>query len=175
MATSSFRLPPPLSSSTSTTPNDSTSSSSRTRSLENVNADEKPTSSIDIQSTKHVHLDETNLSSSTHLDETNLSSSTESTNGLPFANENIGTIKQRSPHNQNSNLYNNNNSSMNSIKRSLPIQFFEQTIKPSYPLTTAIYDNNERFIQNNHIRKPATLAQPINGNGLAYKQTKVVK
>jgi len=164
MATSSFRLPPPLSSSTSTTPNDSTSSSSRTRSLENVNADEKPTSSIDIQSTKHVHLDETNLSSST-----------ESTNGLPFANENIGTIKQRSPHNQNSNLYNNNNSSMNSIKRSLPIQFFEQTIKPSYPLTTAIYDNNERFIQNNHIRKPATLAQPINGNGLAYKQTKVVK
>ena len=64
---------------------------------------------------------------------------------------------------------------MNSIKRSLPIQFFEQTIKPSYPLTTAIYDNNERFIQNNHIRKPTTLAQPINGNGLAYKQTKVVK
>jgi hypothetical protein len=66
-----------------------------------------------------------------NLDETNLSSSTESTNGIPFANENIGTIKQRSPFNH----YN----TLDTMKRSLPIEFFQQST------TTPIYDNNQRF------------------------------
>lgn len=171
MATSSFRLPPPLSSTVNATNTNSNStnetfSSSRARSLENINAQEKKISQIDInssqQSTKSPNLQS--------LDETHhLSSSTESTNGIPFANENVGTIKQRSPHNQTSNLY---NPALNPMKRSLPIQFFEQTIKPSYPLTTAIYDNNERFIANNLMRKPTT----VNGEKRSpYKQTKVVK
>jgi len=106
------------------------------------------------------------------IGDANLSSSTESTNGIPFANENVGTIKQRSPHNQNNNLY---NTSINTMKRSLPIQFFEQSLKPSYPMTTAIYDNNERFIPispNNQLRKTSTL---IGDKCLQYKQNKIVK
>jgi len=69
-----------------------------------------------------------------NLDDKNLSSSTESTNGIPFANENIGTIKQRSPFNH----YN----TFDTMKRSLPMDFFQQ----STTTTTPIYDNNERFI-----------------------------
>lgn len=60
------------------------------------------------------------------------------------------------------------------MKRSLPIQFFEQSnthlLKPSYPMTTAIYDNNDRFISTSNIspnkpmRKTATLSSAqVNG------------
>jgi hypothetical protein len=70
-----------------------------------------------------------------NLTETNLSSSTESTNGIPFANENIGTIKQRSP----SNHY----STFDTIKRSLPTEFFQPP--------TPIYDNNERYKRSQYI------------------------
>jgi hypothetical protein len=94
------------------------------------------------------------------LDDANLSSSTESTNCLPFANENVGTIKQRSPHNQN--VY---NSSFDPMKRSLPIQFFEQSnthlLKTSYPMTTAIYDNNERLLSTSHIKSPNKQARKL--------------
>lgn len=62
-----------------------------------------------------------------NLDEPNLSSSTESTNGIPFANENIGTIKQRSPL--------NHYTTLDTIKHSLPMEFFQQSTKQ-------IYDNN---------------------------------
>lgn len=107
------------------------------------------------------------------LGDANLSSSTESTNGLPFANENVGTIKQRSPYNQN--LY---DSSLDPMKRSLPIQFFEQSsthlLKTSYPMSSAIYDNNERLIPTNvsspskQTRKLSTLTPAqINGNNPA--------
>jgi hypothetical protein len=164
MATSSFRLPPPLSSTTTTntniSPNNESLSSSRTRSLENINSNEKKLPiPIDTNgNTKHIN----NLQ--IIGGDANLSSSTESTNGIPFANENVGTIKQRSPHNQNNHFY-NTSSSLDPMKRSLPIQFFEQSnthlLKPSYPMTTAIYDNNERFISP---RKT-----------LPYKQTKIVK
>jgi hypothetical protein len=197
MATSSFRLPPPLS---STTPNPTYSSpvneslsSSRTRSLENINSTEKnhPSPSLQIDTNSSViiitngkspqqnhsipsqyaqHSNQiTNLQM---LGDANLSSSTESTNGIPFANENVGTIKQRSPHNQNNHLY--NNTSFDTMKRSLPIQFFEQSnthlLKASYPMTTAIYDNNDRFIPantispNKQIRKTSTLS-PTQLNG----------
>jgi len=115
--TSSFRLPPPLSS-----PIINCQSSTRTRSLENINSIEIPVSS--------------QYSTMINLDDTNLSSSTESTNGIPFANENIGTIKQRS-------LFNNYNT-IDTMKRSLPIQFFQQSTT-----TTPIYDNNERFNRQN--------------------------
>ena len=181
MATSSFRLPPPLSSTTNTnstiSPNTESFSSSRTRSLENLNSNEKlpipveSHSSLTNGNSLHSSNKPTNLQL---LGDANLSSSTESTNGLPFANENVGTIKQRSPHNhQNSHLY---NSSINAMKRSLPIQFFEQSnthlLKPTYPLTsTAIYDNNERYLPTNLVspskqplRKPTTLSPPhVNG------------
>ncbi len=182
MATSSFRLPPPLSSTTNnninSSSNDESLSSTRTRSLENINSIEKkiPSTSIQIDINSSI----TNENSSQYsnkitnlqlLGDANLSSSTESTNGLPFANENVGTIKQRSPHNQNNNLY---NTSINTMKRSLPIQFFEQSnthlLKPSYPMTTAIYDNNERYIATNivsptkQLRKPSTLS-PTKING----------
>ena len=60
------------------------------------------------------------------------------------------------------------------MKRSLPIQFFEQSnthlLKPSYPMTTAIYDNNDRFISTNiispnkQIRKLSNLSS-IQTNG----------
>ena len=187
MATSSFRLPPPLSSTINNNANvspnsESFSSSSRTRSLENINANEDKIIPIDATNSSF-----TNGNSSHHsnkitnlqlLGEANLSSSTESTNGIPFANENVGTIKQRSPHNQNNHLY---NPSINTMKRSLPIQFFEQSsthlLKPSYPMTTAIYDNNERFIADKQLKSPAH----INGRNsstdkrLQYKPTKVVK
>jgi hypothetical protein len=73
-----------------------------------------------------------------NLNDTNLSSSTESTNGIPFANENIGTIKQRS-------LLNHYNK-LDTMKRSLPIEFFRQP-------TTPIYDNNERFIRKNNDKR----------------------
>ena len=153
MATSSFRLPPPLSSTTTTTntnisPNNESLSSTRTRSLENINSNEKklPSTSIPIDTNGNAkHINNLQIISG----DANLSSSTESTNGIPFANENVGTIKQRSPHNQNNHFY-NPSSSLDPMKRSLPIQFFEQSnthlLKPSYPMTTAIYDNNERFI-----------------------------
>lgn len=180
MATSSFRLPPPLSSTTNTnstlSPNTDSFSSSRTRSLESLNSNEKanipvePHSSLTNGNSIHSSNKPTNLQL---LGDANLSSSTESTNGLPFANENVGTIKQRSPHNhQNNHLY---NSSINAMKRSLPIQFFEQSnthlLKPTYPMTTAIYDNNERLLATNlvspskqQLRKPTTLSPPhING------------
>ena len=169
--TSSFRLPPPLS---STMNNNNSSeldslSSSRTRSLENINSTEKPHTSSSIQIESNSSF--TNGNSSNYnqrptkptnlqsLGDANLSSSTESTNNIPFANENVGTIKQRSPHNQGNNLY---NSSFDSMKRSLPMQFIEQSnthlLKPSYPMTTAIYDNNDRYIPNNvNSRKSATL------------------
>jgi len=154
-------------------------SSTRTRSLENINSTEKkiPSTSLQIDINSSI----TNENSSQYsnkitnlqlLGDANLSSSTESTNGLPFANENVGTIKQRSPHNQNNNLY--NNTSINTMKRSLPIQFFEQSnthlLKPSYPMTTAIYDNNERYISTNlispskQLRKTSTLS-PTHLNG----------
>lgn len=174
MATSSFRLPPPLSSSSNTNSTHSSTteslSSSRTRSLENLNIDNPSTAPMEIQSS----LTNGNSSYSSNkptnlqlLGDANLSSSTESTNGIPFANENVGTIKQRSPHNQNNHLY---NSSISAMKRSLPIQFFEQSnthlLKPTYPMTTAIYDNNERFLPTNlvspskQLRKPTTLSPP---------------
>jgi hypothetical protein len=194
MTTSSFRLPPPLSATTnnnnnnntnSPSNNESLSSSSRTRSLENINSIEKkiPDSNSSLtngNSSQHSNKI-TNLQL---LGDANLSSSTESTNGLPFANENVGTIKQRSPHNQNNNLY---NKSINTMKRSLPIQFFEQSnthlLKTSYPMTTAIYDNNERYISTNivspnkqQLRKTLTL----NGDKRLQfikndKQNKIVK
>ncbi len=197
MATSSFRLPPPLSSTTNnnpnTSPNTESFSSSRTRSLENINSNEEKILPMDTNpsitngNSSHPSNKLTNLQS---LGEANLSSSTESTNGIPFANENVGTIKQRSPHNQNNHLY---NPSINTMKRSLPIQFFEQSnthlLKPTYPMTTAIYDNNERFISTNivspnkQLKKPSTLSSTkINGRNsstdkrLQYnKPTKVVK
>ncbi|CAF0850929.1 unnamed protein product [Adineta ricciae] len=171
VGTSSFRLPPPLSSTMNNTNSSDPDSlsSSRTRSLENINSSEKPhpSSSIQIESNSSF----TNGNSSNYnqrptkptnlqsLGDANLSSSTESTNNIPFANENVGTIKQRSPHNQGNNLY---NSSFDSMKRSLPMQFIEQSnthlLKPSYAMTTAIYDNNDRYIPNNvNSRKSATL------------------
>ena len=185
MGTSSFRLPPPLSSTTTNTnsspSNNDSLSSSRTRSLENINSNEPILPSTSIQIDTNSSLTNGNSSQYTHcstkltnlqlLGDANLSSSTESTNGIPFANENVGTIKQRSPHNQNNNLY---NTSLDTMKRSLPIQFFEQSnthlLKPSYPMTTAIYDNNDRFISTNivspnkQIRKTSTLS-PTQMNG----------
>jgi len=205
MATSSFRLPPPLSSTTNNNLNSSPnnellSSSSRTRSLENINSNEKnlPSKSLQIDTNSSI-INENSSQYSNQitnlqlLDDANLSSSTESTNGIPFANENVGTIKQRSPHNQNNNLY---NSSINTMKRSLPIQFFEQSnthlLKPSYPMTTAIYDNNERFIPtispNKQLRKISTQINGRNSSTLTEdkrlqyieiikkdKQNKIVK
>jgi hypothetical protein len=73
-----------------------------------------------------------------NLDETNLSSSTESTNGIPFANENIGTIKQRSPL--------NHYSTFETMKRSLPIEFFQPSPPPA-----PIYDNNEQYKRSQYI------------------------
>ncbi|UJR15770.1 hypothetical protein I4U23_002704 [Adineta vaga] len=133
---SSFRLPPPLSSSiiNSTIHTYESISTSRARSLENINSIERP---LDIyhphqcQSiTSQYVLLNNNLQ---FLDNINLSSSTESTNGIPFANENIGTIKQRS--------LLNSQESFNTMKRSLPMEFFQQPIP--------IYDNNEKFIRKN--------------------------
>ena len=72
-----------------------------------------------------------------NLLETNLSSSTESTNGIPFANENIGTIKQRSPA--------SHYSTFDTIKRSLPTEFFQP------PPPAPIYDNNERYKRSQYI------------------------
>ncbi|CAF3532897.1 unnamed protein product [Rotaria socialis] len=186
MATSSFRLPPPLSSTTNSTNtpanNELLSSSSRTRSLENINSNEQNQSSVLSQNNTNSSLINGNCSQYNQrsnkitnlesLGDANLSSSTESTNGIPFANENVGTIKQRSPHTQNNNyLF---NGSLDKMKRSLPIQFFEQSnthlLKPSYPMTTAIYDNNERFIPTNimspnkPIRKNSALS-PAQMNG----------
>ncbi|CAF0792935.1 unnamed protein product [Adineta steineri] len=186
VGTSSFRLPPPLSSTTAN-PNSSSSSSNneslssiRTRSLENINSNEKtnlPSTSLqldpNLSSTSNgnssPYIQHSNKRTNLQLlGDANLSSSTESTNGIPFANENVGTIKQRSPHNQNNNnLY---NTSLDTMKRSLPIQFFEQSnthlLKPSYPMTTAIYDNNDRFISpNKQLRKPINLLPTqINGS-----------
>ena len=111
--TSSFRLPPPLSSSIIST------SSTRTRSLENLNSDEEK-----------IQYEPIVINSG----EKTLSSSTESTNGIPFANENIGTIKQRS-------LLNSYNT-YDTMKRSLPIEFIQQSVITTTP---PIYDNNERF------------------------------
>ena len=74
-------------------------------------------------------------------DDTTLSSSTESTNAIPFANENIGTIKQRLPIDNHYNALKAQRS-MDTMKRSLPIEFFQQSNIHS---TTSIYDNNERF------------------------------
>ena len=191
MATTSFRLPPPLSSTSNASQppsNQDSLSSSRTRSLENINANEKtsPPNSMPLDaegspSTNGYSLQHNDSISSQYaprtnqmtnlqlLGDANLSSSTESTNGLPFANENVGTIKQRSPYNQN--LY---NSSLDPMKRSLPIQFFEQSnphlMKTSYPMSTAIYDNNERLISTNisSPRKLSTLTPAqINGNNPA--------
>ena len=197
MATSSFRLPPPLSSTSNTNSTHSSTteslSSSRTRSLENLNTDDPPTVPIEIHSSRTNGNSTYSSNKPTNLQllgDANLSSSTESTNGIPFANENVGTIKQRSPHNQNNHLY---NSSINAMKRSLPIQFFEQSnthlLKPTYPMTTAIYDNNERFIPTNlvspskQLRKPTTLSPPqINGRNSSIinaekrlQYTKIVK
>ena len=162
MVSSSFRLPPPLTSAannTTSSPSHESLSSSRTRSLENINSNEKvlpsilssDISSLIINGDSSTHATHTNkITNLQLLGDTNLSSSTESTNGIPFANENVGTIKQRSPHNQN-NLY----TSMNTMKRSLPMQFVEQSnthlSKPSYPITTAIYDNNDRFISTDKV------------------------
>ncbi|CAM4769653.1 unnamed protein product [Rotaria magnacalcarata] len=186
MANSSFRLPPPLSSTTNSTNtpanNELLSFSSRTRSLENINSNEQNPSSVLSQNNTNSSITNGNCSQYNQrsnkitnlesLGDDNLSSSTESTNGIPFANENVGTIKQRSPHTQNNNyLY---NGSLDKMKRSLPIQFFEQSnthlLKPSYPMTTAIYDNNERFIPttimspNKPIRKNSALS-PAQMNG----------
>ncbi|CAF3904007.1 unnamed protein product [Rotaria sordida] len=206
MTTSSFRLPPPLSSTTNQNTNISinnnndlllSSSSSRTRSLENINSNENKLPTILLQNdinlssiTNGNYIQSTNkLTNLQLLGDTNLSSSTESTNGIPFANENVGTIKQRSPHNQNNNLY---NTSLDTMKRSLPIQFFEQSnthlLKPSYPMTTAIYDNNDRFISKNihspnkQIRKTSTQINGRNSSLLTgdkrlqyIKQNKTVK
>lgn len=197
MATSSFRLPPPLSSTSNANSTHSSTteslSSSRTRSLENLNIDDPPTVPIEIPSSQTNGNSTYSSNKPTNLQllgDANLSSSTESTNGIPFANENVGTIKQRSPHNQNNHLY---NSSINAMKRSLPIQFFEQSnthlLKPTYPMTTAIYDNNERFIPTNlvspskQLRKPTTLSPPqINGRNSSIinaekrlQYTKIVK
>jgi hypothetical protein len=193
MATSSsFRLPPPLSSTTNNNSNispnsESLSSSSRTRSLENINANENNILPIDTNpsiTNGNLSYPSNKITNLQLLGEANLSSSTESTNGIPFANENVGTIKQRSPHNQNNHLY---NSSINTMKRSLPIQFFEQSnthlLKPTYPMTTAIYDNNERFISTNIVSPNKQLKSPAHINGrnsstdkrLQYKPTKIVK
>ena len=68
------------------------------------------------------------------LDDMSLSSSTESTNGIPFANENIGTIKQRSLLNR--------QETYDTMKRSLPMEFFQQS-----PKAVPIYDNNEEMIR----------------------------
>lgn len=204
MATSSFRLPPPLSSTTNNNNNNTnlnsspntidtfSSSSSRTRSLENINSIENKLPSNSLQIDTNSSLTNGNSHKKTNLQslgDANLSSSTESTNNLPFANENVGTIKQRSPHNNNNNNNNLYNSSLNPMKRSLPIQFFEQTnthlLKPSYPMTTAIYDNNERYITTNlisptkQLRKPTTLS-PTHLNGrnsstLKYQTNKNTK
>ena len=195
MATTSFRLPPPLSSTSTashSTSNQESISSSRTRSLENINANEKtsPPNSLplnaEVSPMNHGYSSQQNDSIASQyaprtnkmtnlqlLGDANLSSSTESTNGLPFANENVGTIKQRSPYNQN--LY---NSSLDPMKRSLPIQFFEQSsthlMKTSYPMSSAIYDNNERLIPttvsspSKQTRKLSTLTPAqINGNNPA--------
>jgi hypothetical protein len=182
MATSSFRLPPPLSSTTTTatnsvpSPNNDSLSSSRTRSLENINSDEKKPPSTSLPTETNGNSKHSNKTTNLQIiGDANLSSSTESTNGIPFANENVGTIKQRSPHNQNNHFY---NPSLDPMKRSLPIQFFEQSnthlLKPSYPMTTtAIYDNNERFISpNKQMRKVSTLT---GDQRLQYTQNKVVK
>jgi hypothetical protein len=120
--TSSFRLPPPLSSPIINC------QSTRTRSLENINSNERKLDVLPVSS---------QYSTMINLDDTNLSSSTESTNGIPFANENIGTIKQRSPL--------NNYNTIDTMKRSLPIEFFQQSNTTTMP----IYDNNERFTRQN--------------------------
>lgn len=188
MATSSFRLPPPLSSTnplTNPTLNQDSLSSSRTRSLENLNGNETipskneqssnqtRTAPININSINQQQSESNNpqyvqrnlkLTNLHTFGDEDLSSSTESTSALPFANENVGTIKQRSPHNP------NNFNTFDSMKRSLPLQFFEQSaanlIKPSYPLaTTPIYDNNDRLITNSLTSPTKQFRKLTNGNG----------
>ena len=96
------------------------------------------------------------------LDDTNLSSSTESTNGIPFANENIGTIKQRSPQNHYNTL--TVQPSLDTMKRSLPNEFLQPSI------ITPIYDNHERLfpkntpLLNKQLRKTSLPREEISSN-----------
>ncbi|CAF0794413.1 unnamed protein product [Rotaria sp. Silwood1] len=146
--TLSFRLPPPLSSTTinSSINNYQSIASNRTRSLESIHTKE---SKLDTNNNQYVSVPSQCAQHSTMinnlqlLNDINLSSSTESTNCIPFANENIGTIKQRSPLDHYNTL--TVKQSFDTIKRSLPIEFFQQTNIHS-TATVPIYDNNEHFI-----------------------------
>ncbi|CAF1239104.1 unnamed protein product [Rotaria sordida] len=143
--TLSFRLPPPLS---STIINSSVDNyqTNRTRSLENIHTNGRK---LDTNHNQYESISSpcdqhsTIINNLQLLNDINLSSSTESTNYIPFANENIGTIKQRSP----IDYYNTltiKQSSFDTMKRSLPNEFFQQSKTP-------IYDNNEHFIHTNTI------------------------
>ncbi|CAF2402053.1 unnamed protein product [Rotaria sp. Silwood2] len=152
--TLSFRLPPPLSSTiiNSSINNYQSMGSNRTRSLESIHTKERKLDinhnqreSIPSQCAQHSTIINNNLQL---LHDINLSSSTESTNCIPFANENIGTIKQRSPIDHYNTL--KVKQSFDTIKRSLPIEFFQQSNIHSMT-TTPIYDNNEHFIHKTKI------------------------
>ncbi|CAF0769081.1 unnamed protein product [Adineta ricciae] len=155
---SSFRLPPPLSSSimNSSVHNYESIPSSRARSLENIISTDR---TLDIYDPHHQYQPVvpqyvptmTNLQ---FLDNMSLSSSSESTNGIPFANENIGTIKQRS--------LLNSQDTYDTMKRSLPMEFFQQS-----PKTVPIYDNNEEMIRHDTPSPIKNSSLPTNGHELS--------
>ncbi|CAF0933695.1 unnamed protein product [Adineta steineri] len=170
---SSFRLPPPLSASiiNSSLHNYDSISSNRTRSLENINSNKRELDRNDnhyetiLSNYAQPSIIVNNLQL---LDDINLSSSAESINGIPFANENMGTIKQRSP----STHYNTltGQQAYDTMKRSLPMEFFQQST--TYPLTATtipIYDNNDEFTHKNSSTRKSSLQ--INGHDLSLSNT----
>ncbi|CAF3953812.1 unnamed protein product, partial [Rotaria magnacalcarata] len=141
----SFRLPPPLSSAVmnSSTNNFQPISTSRTRSLENINMNQRKLEAhinqYESVTSQYAQISSmmNNLGSN---NDTNLSSSTDSTNCIPFANENMGTIKQRSLVNHYDTL--TVKQPFDTMKRGLPIDFFQPATIHAIT-TTAIYDSNE--------------------------------
>ncbi|CAF4129524.1 unnamed protein product [Rotaria socialis] len=161
----SFRLPPPLSSAVmnSSTNNYQPMSTSRTRSLENINMNQRKLeahiSQYEPVTSQYAQISPmmNNLGSN---NDTNLSSSTDSTNCIPFANENMGTIKQRSSVNHYNAL--TVKQPFDTMKRGLPIDFFQPATIHAIT-TTPIYDNNERCTRKTpispyrQIRKPSLI------------------
>ncbi|CAF2182909.1 unnamed protein product [Rotaria magnacalcarata] len=141
----SFRLPPPLSSAVmnSSTNNFQPISTSRTRSLENINMNQRKLEAhinqYESVTSQYAQISSmmNNLGSN---NDTNLSSSTDSTNCIPFANENMGTIKQRSLVNHYDTL--TVKQPFDTMKRGLPVDFFQPATIHAIT-TTAIYDSNE--------------------------------
>jgi hypothetical protein len=154
--THSFRLPPPLSSSIiqSSMHNGSSLSSSRTRSLENINLNARKFNGhheqVSIDHDNHEQyvllqytLKETDVKTTNGqiLSTNELTSRMETTMGIPFANENIGTIKQRQPteHYQKLSI----SSTYDPMKCSLPSELFQ--LSESYMKNTPM-NNNEQHL-----------------------------